>query len=187
MVYEHFGEGDYDVTENNIRYLLGITKDIPPSNVTSAEDVSMSQTPETYLGYARAENFASRESIVKDQPALYSFPNALVKDQWALRGSWVITPDKIISAEAGAAIKLHFNARQVFIVMGNSTAKPINVKILLNGKEVLTEKGQDVSQGEIKVDANRLYGVVTFSQAQNGMLQVISEEPGLEVYTFTFG
>ncbi len=24
MVYTHFGEGEYDVTENNIRFLLGI-------------------------------------------------------------------------------------------------------------------------------------------------------------------
>ncbi len=148
---------------------------------------SMNQTLETYLGYARAANFASRESIVKDQAAQYSLPNALVKDQWALRGSWIITADKIISESRGAAIKLHFYARKVFIVMGNSTDKPIAVKILLNGKEVVAEKGQDVLQSKISVQAHRLYEAVALSESQNGMLFVVSEEPGLEVYTFTFG
>lgn len=27
-MYEHFGEGDYDITENNIRYLLGLNPEV---------------------------------------------------------------------------------------------------------------------------------------------------------------
>lgn len=187
VVYEHFGEGDYDVTENNIRYLLGVNKSIPASTLPLEATGSMEQTPETYLGYARADNFASRESMVKDQASAYSFPNALVKDQWALRGSWIVGPDKIISASAGATIKLHFHAQKVYIVMGSSTNQPIPVKILLNGKEAITEKGEDVSSGEVMVKDHRLYEVIALSDAENGMLFVVSEKPGLEVFTFTFG
>ncbi|MBI3440378.1 MAG: cytochrome c biogenesis protein DipZ, partial [Proteobacteria bacterium] len=51
VVYTHFGEGEYDVTENNIRFLLGL-KDKTPVK-PGAIDNSI-QTPETYLGYARS-------------------------------------------------------------------------------------------------------------------------------------
>ena len=48
VVYTHFGEGDYDVTENNIRYLLGLQGQ---GAVVQAEAMSYTadQTPETYI------------------------------------------------------------------------------------------------------------------------------------------
>src|SRR5215468_6251956 len=78
--YHHFGEGDYATSERVIKTLLrengatGLDQSImhitaegpeaPPSN-----DV---QSPETYIGYARAENFASPERMGRDLPRSYS-------------------------------------------------------------------------------------------------------------------
>ena len=52
VVYTHFGEGKYDVTENNIRYLLGL-KEKGETIQVEAPTFAPGQTPETYLGYAQ--------------------------------------------------------------------------------------------------------------------------------------
>ena len=57
--YTHFGEGEYDVTERNIRSLLeeAGADGLGESSRTSAQKPSMEATPETYLGAERAERF----------------------------------------------------------------------------------------------------------------------------------
>jgi len=185
VVYEHFGEGDDDVTENNIRFLLGVDKPMPPSKQRQAT-FSYAETPETYLGYARAD-FSLSPSLTKDSIADYQFPSVLNNDAWGLQGGWRVDPDKIVAANANAAIKLHFNARHVYIVMGTSTQKPISVKVLLNGKPVGHLKGSSVVDGAIRVDKHTIYEALNLPQLGNGTLELITERPGLELYTFTFG
>lgn len=184
VVYEHFGEGDYDVTENNIRYLLGVN-----GTNTQMQEASSSvfQTPETYLGLARAENYTSPEIRQLNKTDNFTFPTSLTDDQWALNGPWISESEKIISAAAGAALKIHFNARHVYIVMGNATNHPIRVKLLLNGELLVNERGADVSNSEIEVKGHRLYEAVVLPRSSNGILQLIAEDRGLEIYTFTFG
>jgi cytochrome c biogenesis protein CcdA/thiol-disulfide isomerase/thioredoxin len=186
VVYQHFGEGDYNVTENNIRFLLGINELSRPTTLTK-EPYSYTQTPETYLGYARADpNFSP--SLIQDQVAHYNFPSELPINAWGLQGAWQVRSDKIIAAEANAALKIHFNARKVFIVMGNSNPKqPISVKLLLNGEQLISGKGKDVHDSQILVDKHSIYEVVQLRQFASGILQATMSEPGVEVYTITFG
>ena len=174
-MYDYFGEGDYDVTENNIRYLLGIDK-VTTAIKNKNETQAYSQTSETYLGYARADSDLS-PSLISDKTTLYHFPSSLDTNHWALEGAWYIAPDKIISTKANAALKLHLNARKVFIVMGNKQGQPINVNILLN----------NVKQHSILVDKHSIYEVVTLNKFADKTLTVIATTPGLEVYTLTFG
>jgi len=187
VVYEHFGEGEYDVTENNIRYLLGLKGETSDMTSPVQESLMSTETPETYLGFSRAENYSSPEVIGKNQVSHYSFPEQLRVDHWALRGNWKISADKIVSMEKDAALKIHFNAKKVYMVMGNMTGFPIHVKLLLNGEEVIAEKGRDVSNSEIGVKEQRLYEVIDLPKSESGILQVIASAPGLEIYTFTFG
>lgn len=174
VVYQHFGEGDYDITENNIRYLLGMNKE----NLSAGpEVVSSEQTPETYLGIARQENYKSPEKITEDVLGVFTYPSSLDKDEWGLQGSWIVKIDRIMSGAPNASIKLHFYAGKVYIVMGNENNKSIPVKFLLNGKEIKT----------IMVSQHTLYDAVSLPKAEDGELEIIAKEPGLEVYTFTFG
>jgi len=184
IVYVHLGEGEYDVTENNIRFLLGVTEG--KANNQTEEDYSFIQTPETYLGYRRGERFASPEGVTKDVLALYQYPEKLERNEWALRGSFIISSEKIVSASPDASIKLHFRGSKVYIVMG-STKKQLTLKVLLNDKPLIEDKGQDVVNSQILVNRNRLYYVVNLKQGNEGILEIIAKEPGLEVYTFTFG
>lgn len=82
-----------------------------------------------------------------------------------------------MSAAAGAAVKIHFNASRVFVVMGNSSGMPIKVQVTLDGKPL----------NEVVVNRHDLYAVAELTAARESMLQLTTSAPGLEVYTFTFG
>ncbi|CDZ77521.1 Thiol-disulfide oxidoreductase YkuV [Legionella massiliensis] len=186
VVYEHFGEGAYDVTENNIRFLLGVDDLSLVKAAYNSEPYTYYQTPETYLGYGRADRNLS-PYLTHDKVATYSFPTELTSNAWALEGSWQVNEDKITSAAANAALKIHFNARKVFIVIGNNSGKPIKVNLQLNGEQLIASKGKDVENSAILVNKSSIYELVNAKQFTTGILKVTATEPGVEIYTFTFG
>ena len=118
MVYTHFGEGEYDTTENNIRYLLGMGKEV---NHEREAHYSSDQTPELYLGYARIANFANDREITENKASKYNYPHYIPKNYWALNGEWVVYPDRIESVKQLASIKLHFSAEKIYAVMGTKS------------------------------------------------------------------
>jgi cytochrome c biogenesis protein CcdA/thiol-disulfide isomerase/thioredoxin len=188
VVYQHFGEGDDDIIENNIRFLLGLTSAVPP--VPSAESLGglfSGQTPETYLGTNRGEKYSSPEKFVNGGTGTYSFPQTLNADEWALQGKWIFGGEYITSAAENAALKIRFHAKKVYVVMGNSTDAPIDVKVTLDGEAIVNDKGSDVENSMVSVPGHGLYNVVSFSSAQSGVLTLTASKAGLEVYTFTFG
>ena len=174
VVYTHFGEGKYDVTENNIRYLLGLNEkaEQPVSGAQSAP-----LTPETYLGYARAARFAGEGGAPAIGETVYRLPTDLPADSWALGGRWKADGEKITTAESGTKLCLHFNARKVFLVMGSVSSQPIRVKIVLNGAQA----------GSVTVGGSSLYQLVDQQESKEGILELTPEAEGLEVYAFTFG
>lgn len=184
VVYTHFGEGNYDKTENNIRQLLGLNK----SEKTTSENQSFNrnQTPETYLGFARAKNFASVEKLSKGSAA-FTLPQFLPSDNWALFGKWKIEAEKITTQQAGAKLQLNFTAKKVFLVLGSSSSKPINATLKLNGKSLEKFSGKDVKKNQIIIAKHDLYELVNQDSAKNGLLEITSADAGLEAYAFTFG
>lgn len=185
VVYQHFGEGEYDVTEGNIRYLLDLSGQA--ASVETKETRQFFQTPETYLGYDRAENNTSIGNIIKNHVAHYQYPRMLSQNQWALNGRWIVYAEKVVAAEANASIKLYFNARSVYAVMGARTGLPIQVKVLFNGRPIAVTKGTDITDGVVTVKQNQLYTLIEGMNAAGGILELIALSPGLEIYTFTFG
>ena len=178
IVYQHVGEGNYDETEYNILSLLGEKVIADAALVTNENSVLLfEQTPETYLGYARAQGFSDKESFAPNLDKQYTYVQTLAKHSWSLQGNWFVSDQKIKATQAKSAIKLHFFAKKVYAVMGTATEKPISVQVLLNGKP----------DGVIKVDGAKLYEVVSLPEPQGGVVELITTEPGLEMYTFTFG
>lgn len=176
VVYTHFGEGGYDVTENNIRYLLGL-KNKAEAATPQAHAIAPDQTPETYLGHARADSFGGKEAVRLDIPGAYRFPHFLPEHQWALNGKWRIEAEKIVAVEKGAALRLNFKAGKVFLVLGSAGGKPIHVSIRLNGE----------AAGTITVERNTLYELIDQKTPRNSLLEIQADAPGLEAYAFTFG
>ncbi|MDD5585854.1 MAG: cytochrome c biogenesis protein DipZ [Alphaproteobacteria bacterium] len=186
VVYTHFGEGAYNVTEQNIRFLLGMGEAGVPREAESAPFDS-GQTPETYLGYGRAANFASKEGMRRDNEAAYSFPYFLESDHWALQGPWRVEEERIVSTGKDARLRLNFLGTRVFLVLGSAAGKPIEAALTLNGEALGAKAGKDAPGGVLKVSENRLYELINQGKAQNGLLEIKTDETGLEAYAFTFG
>lgn len=176
VVYTHFGEGAYDVTENNIRYLLGL-KGAVAGEAPAETDARPARTHETYLGYFRSGESFSGGGTVRDSDSVYSFPADLAADRWALDGKWNVQSEKIVAMQAGAALRFNFTAQKVFLVLGTATGAPVRLDISLDGKAVKT----------ITVDSHTLYTLVDKEDAGRGLLEIRTDSPGLEAYAFTFG
>jgi cytochrome c biogenesis protein CcdA/thiol-disulfide isomerase/thioredoxin len=176
VVYIHFGEGEYDVTENNIRYLLGLKGKV--ETVEQEQAGAGVQTPETYLGYARAgAGFQGRNQLVRDQDSAYRFSESLPDGHWALSGKWNIQSEKIVSGEKDSALRLNFTAKKVFLVLGSATGEPVQITISLNGAAVRT----------LTIDRHTLYELIDQKAAAGGLLEIKADGAGLEAYAFTFG
>lgn len=86
--YHHFGEGDYAESEKVIQQLLTeaghvsvskVALGIPGNSaqgVQAAADNADMQSPETYIGYERAENFASPGGAAEDKVHTYAAPSS---------------------------------------------------------------------------------------------------------------
>jgi cytochrome c biogenesis protein CcdA/thiol-disulfide isomerase/thioredoxin len=186
VVYTHFGEGDYDVTENNIRFLLGI-KGKAEAQAVTALPTGAHQTQETYLGYARAEHYSGMPFLRRDEIMLYQRKPVLPENYWSLDGPWKIEREKITAQNDNAVLRLNFTARKVFLVMGTADGKPQNISLKLNGQPLGNSAGKDVHGDIITITGHTLYELVDQGTSQNGLLEISASSPGLEAYAFTFG
>jgi cytochrome c biogenesis protein CcdA/thiol-disulfide isomerase/thioredoxin len=186
VVYTHFGEGKYEVTENNIRYLLGL-KEKGETIAVEGPTFAPGQTPETYLGYARADSFGGSERVTRDAESSYRFPASLPEHGWALSGKWKVEREKIVSVEKGAALRLNFKARRVFLVLGTASGQPLRATVTLNGEPAGAYAGKDAPGGVVTIERNTLYELIDQKAPKNGLIEIRSDEPGLEAYAFTFG
>jgi thiol-disulfide isomerase/thioredoxin len=170
--YEHYGEGSYGETESVIRRLLGEKVKVRRTSVADATPNDVT-TRETYLGYARIENFASRGAIQFDTEADYRFPNGLLgPDQIAYAGKWKVEPSRTIAGR-NARLRLNFQANDIFLVLAGSG----QVKALVDGRPVRTTRVSG---------APRLYTIARYPKLTRGLLE-LRFSPGIEGYAFTFG
>jgi cytochrome c biogenesis protein CcdA/thiol-disulfide isomerase/thioredoxin len=196
----HFGEGNYDESEQTIRKLLtdaGQT-DLPPPGMGSAKAVGVQappdeahdQSPETYVGYRRAENFASPGGFSQDQPHRYSAPAALKLNQWALNGSWNVDPEKAVLSAVSGKIEFRFYARDLHLVLGpGSDGKPVRFRVLLDGAAPAANHGADTdSSGAGAIDRQRLYQLIRQTgDVREHVFSIEFLDPGVQAYSFTFG
>jgi cytochrome c biogenesis protein CcdA/thiol-disulfide isomerase/thioredoxin len=186
--YVHFGEGDYDQTEAAIRSLLAeagasrLGADAKPGSVETADPDL--RTPETYLGYARAQGWVNGpEPGSKDYGALEA--GSLELNQFAYGGAWDVR-DESATAEARASMALSFQARRVFLVLG-SPGGARELQLLLDGRPISdADAGADVRGGSATISRQRLYRLVDLPEAGRHTLE-LRFQPGIEGYAFTFG
>jgi cytochrome c biogenesis protein CcdA/thiol-disulfide isomerase/thioredoxin len=185
--YTHFGEGHYDVTEMAIQTLLaeaGHPVDEALSNMSTAQ-FSQNQTPETYVGTSRQQNFSSPENIAAGKAATYTIPDTLPLHHFAVSGSWDFESEYAQVTEAGAKLELHFYAKDVYLVMDSAQAAQATVTLLSPNQPNQTEDLN--AKGQVTIDQARLYHLVALDQAQEGTVVIQFDQPGVEVYSFTFG
>jgi cytochrome c biogenesis protein CcdA/thiol-disulfide isomerase/thioredoxin len=194
----HFGEGEYDKSERVIQTLLKEAgyKNVPGGIVNpdakgafAAADENDMDSPETYLGYGRGQNFASGPPSM-DKVSNYQTPYPLQPNQWGLTGRWTIGEQKDVLATAGGKINFRFHARDLHLVLGPASGgKPVRFKVTLDGQPPGDNHGVDIDAGgNGTVTSQRLYQLI---RQQSGVadhtFSIQFLDPGAEAYSFTFG
>jgi cytochrome c biogenesis protein CcdA/thiol-disulfide isomerase/thioredoxin len=197
--FHHFGEGAYEESEQWIRILLkeanrapipeAVTK-IAASGTEAAPDSDDVQSPETYVGYARAQDFASPGGLNQDDPQVYRTPSALKLNQWAFDGQWKDEDQLATSLAADTGISFHFHARDLHLVLGPPTdGKAVRFRVTLDGHAPGADHGVDTdAEGYGVVTEDRLYQLIRQQGSiHDRTFRIEFLVPGVRAYSFTFG
>ncbi len=165
--YVHFGEGDYDETEQAIRSLL---EDPGPRAGRQAGEVPGEATPETYLGAARAQGW-----VTPPRSGVHEYPGApaLAPDRFALEGRWRVD-DESAEAVDRATLTARVHGKSVYLVLGSD--EPGRVEVIVDGRHERT----------VNVDGRRLYELMKRPRSGEHEL-TLRFDPGVAGYAFTFG
>jgi cytochrome c biogenesis protein CcdA/thiol-disulfide isomerase/thioredoxin len=168
-----FGEGGYSTMESNIRQLLtanGVTT-LPVRTDVPDQTPTAETTPESYVGYEE-EQYEVGTTIVHNEATVYKPPSTVPLNNFAFDGTWTDHSQEA-TAGAHASIDLHFEANDVYLVMGGTGS----VTVSFNGRPLTTVEVSGVP---------RLYTLFSGSALQTGQLD-LTFSPGVQAYDFTFG
>jgi thiol-disulfide isomerase/thioredoxin len=189
---EHFGEGRYEESERVLQELLDVKRQlvsVEGMGIEAAADWTHLRTPETYVGYERGERFASPEGAEIGERRVYSLPDRLPLNAWALEGGWTIASEHVALEQAGGSIAFRFHARDAHLVLNSRAGKPTTFRVLLDGQSPGPAHGGDVDvNGNGALREGRLYQLVREpGEVRERTLEITFGEPGAEAYAFTFG
>jgi len=194
----HFGEGNYHESEDVIRQLLTAAgqKNLPGGyvnddhhGVEAASSNDPTRSPETYVGYARAQNFAGGK-VAHDDAWDYHAPKAYGTNQWSLDGRWTVHDEYAGLDRAGGSITYRFRGRDLHLVLGpGGDGKPVRFRVTIDGKPPGADHGMDTdATGNGTVDSQRLYQLVRQANGTGERLfEITFLDPGVRAYAFTFG
>jgi thiol-disulfide isomerase/thioredoxin len=194
----HFGEGEYAASERVIRELL------KENGATGLDDADVQiqadgvearpsgdvRSPETYVGYGKAERFASPERLEQDFRKTYSPPLSLSLNQWGLGGSWNDGAESAVLQAGPGKIVFRFHARDLHMVLGTvKSGRPVRFRVRLDGRAPSHDRGVDSApDGAAQVSEPRLYQLIRQKgQVEDRTFEIEFLDPGVETFSFTFG
>ena len=196
--YHHFGEGDYADSERVLQQLLAeaghasvnasVVK-VDAGGAQAAEDSRDEQSPETYIGYDRAENFVSPGGAVSDAEHEYGAGEPRL-NEWGLSGDWRVGPERATLAKADGEIVFRFHARDLHLVLApGEDGKAVRFEVRIDGAAPGDSHGADVdASGAGVVTGDRLYQLVRQSgPVRDRTFSIRFLDPGVRAYAFTFG
>ena len=148
------------------------------------------ESPETYLGYERAENFASPGGAVWDTRHTYAAPARVQLNRWALSGDWTVKEQAAVLNTANGRITYRFHARDLHLVLAPAAGgRSVRCRVLLDGQSPGVAHGLDVDEeGHGTVTAPRLYQLIRQPQPiADRQFEITFLDAGVEAYVFTFG
>jgi thiol-disulfide isomerase/thioredoxin len=196
--YHHFGEGEYVRSERVIQTLLAengatgldgstvhITADGPEA--PPSDDV---RSPETYVGYARAENFVSPERMARDSRRNYTPPVRPALNQWGLGGGWKAGAEGCTLESAPGNIVFRFHSRDLHMVLGPSkNGKSVRFRVKLNGSAPGDHHGSDSGADGIgEIREPRMYQLIRQKgSVKDATFDIEFVDADVEAFSFTFG
>jgi len=194
-----FGEGGYEEAERIIQQLLveagnaQVPRElvhIAPRGVEAAADWRTLKSPETYVGYARADSFASPGGAARDRAHVYAAPSQLRLNEWALVGDWTIGAESAALNGPGGRVVYRFHARDLNLIMSPSVrGTPVRFRVRLDGEPPGSSRGIDVDeQGNGRVSEPRMYQLIRQTQPiADRVFEIEFQATGVETFDFTFG
>ncbi len=199
IVYDHIGEGGYEETEQKIRELLAERsqvlgeqmKDNGALAATAIPKVAVtSQSPETYLGSARNQNFGNGQSG-KSGEQTFTFPSTFEPNKLYLDGTWNIVPESATGVE-DAKVGYRYKASDVYLVMSSLASAGTDIEVWQDGKLLTGSNaagaGADVNaSGIVHVKESRLYTLIHNAAPGEHVLELRVKGSDAVLYAFTFG
>jgi cytochrome c biogenesis protein CcdA/thiol-disulfide isomerase/thioredoxin len=195
----HFGEGNYEESEGLIRALLAeagqqslpaMAQDTAGRGVEAAAGKTAVRSPETYVGYGRAENFTSPGGFAHETAKSYAAPASLELNQWALDGNWTVEGERAMANAAPGKIVFRFHARDLHLVLGpGADGEPVRFRVRIDGAAPGDDRGTDIdARGDGVVREQRLYQLIRQSgEVQDRTFTIEFLDAGVQAYAFTFG
>jgi len=197
IVYDHIGEGGYAETEMKIKELLAeraeklgekinLNSGVAEIEVPEAITDAVPRSPEVYFGAWRNSTFGNGDPGVLGGFNLKR-PTKFIRDIFYLVGSWNLYEQYAENATADARLIYRYSGDKVFIVARAENGA--RIRILQDGEPIGAAAGADVDvDGYVHISDERLYKLVDNpGGAGEHLLEIIVEDPGLNIFTFTFG
>ena len=193
------GEGDYDEAERVLQKLLGEADgkaangslvSVSGAGVLAAPNWTDLRTPETYVGYARADNSISPGGQRKDAFSQYQAPPSPALNQWGFGGKWKVGREFAMLGNQPGLIRHRFHARDLHLVLGaHAIGQPVSFRVTIDGAAPGSDHGADIDeQGWGTVREDRLYQLVRQKgPVTDRTFQIEFLTPGVRAYAFTFG
>src|SRR5665213_1740399 len=156
--YVSLGEGDYNKTEQAIQLLLGVKA--PLKTPGGTVPISQNQTPETYFGTNREQNYIGTPAVLGNGAADFKPASSLARDEWSLGGNWQINPEYITSGSDSSKLVFDVSAKDVYMVASGVNAQNQSVSVGLPAN-VAGQYGSDVSNSSVTINGSRLYHIVS--------------------------
>lgn len=197
--FQHFGEGDYGEIERIIQMLLkengatGLDSGIlnpPAPGIEAAPDFGNARSPETYIGYRQAQNFASPERLAKDLARVYTVPATLSLNHWGLVGTWNLNAESAVLQSAPGEVVFRFHSRDLHLVLAPSKdSKPVRFRVKLDGAAPGENSGVDIApDGTGLIRDPRLYQLIRQrGPIMDRTFEIEFLDPGVQAFDFTFG
>ena len=197
--HHRFGEGEYAQSEMVLMRLLAaagasdISQDlvaVDTSGVEAPADWDSLRSPENYLGYERADNFASPNGAVLATRHEYTAPARLRLNHWALAGAWTVQRQAAMLHEPDGRIVYRFHARDLNLVVApRARGTSVRCRVRLDGEPPGAAHGADVDdRGDCTVTDPRLYQLIRQpGPVTERTFEITFLDPGVQAYAFTFG
>ena len=197
--HHQFGEGGYEQSELIIRQLLagpgnGASTDdltsVDPDGFELAADWSDLQSPESYIGSARAGHFSSPGGAVSGKRHLYTLPARLGLNDWGLSGDWTFGREAAVLNAANGRIAYRFHARDLNLILGPAVrGASVRFRVLIDGQPPGAAHGVDVDgQGNGVLTESRMYQLIRQPKPiADRQFEIEFLDPGVAAFDFTFG
>ena len=185
--HHQFGEGDYGRLEGIIQQLLTeaghanferrfVT--VAGQGAEAEADWTNLRSPETYVGSARSDKFASRGA------------STLQLNEWALAGDWKTKSDSAVLTKPNGKVVLRFHARDLHLVMGPAKrGTSMRFRVTIDGRPPGASHGVDIdAEGFGTLDEQRMYQLIRQrAPIDDRQFEIEFLGPGVEAFAFTFG